>query len=359
MLNGDPKKIDLSGIQKEDAKDAERLKTIIAKLSPDQSLVVLKEVAAEIAKRFHQELVGENEDLLDRVVRKYRANVVRRTIKVAQKWCKWSNNGPILLPNNARLYYRRGQTEVIVMELPPQIRLMKIKGILSQRPASTPAVPDELKLEYDKVYNYSLALPYMVFMFKFENGLFVDCYLAFNDRPLKNLKERPLRPYLSNIDNTLRVCHGVHLDKSQFEKDNLTQQVAFVMGHFWQTVYSDEWSANYWDSKTHFQQISDQRLATIDNWQEASSENPLFVIEDANWLKHTEANFGDMLVRMFEQDKESLQFQEELYNDLIEGFLNEVKSTLEANVKAVKTKIETIPNDQMATRLWKSLEKLK
>lgn len=317
------------------------------KLSKDDAKAIVTEILKKANARFKQEVQGENEEFLDRVVLQYRGKVARHSWKASQKWCKWTDEGPVLMPDYTRLYYRKGNTEILVMEYPPQVRLMKFHGSLAKRASSTSEMAEgELKA----VHTYSLALPYVVFVFKFVNGIFTEVRCAFSDRPLKRLEEKPMRPYLSNLDSNMSVCLGVSFDRSLLMKDNIVQQSALVLSHFWQTVYSDEWSRHYWDNKTHFDQ-NDPRMASLDAWQQASIENPLFVVEDVKWLPFSEDNFGDMVVRMFEDDHNNGEFQEDLYKELVDNFLTEVKKTFHDNIDSVEQKMSDALVDQLANEL--------
>lgn len=316
-------------------------------LTKEQAKQVVAELLQKAHSRFKQELAGENEEFLDRVVRQYRAKVARYSWKASQKWCKWSDEGPVLMPDYARLYYRKGNTEVLVLEYPPQVRLMKFKGALVKRPNSSTDIDG---VEANKIHQYSLSLPYVVFLFKYTNGMFTEVRCAFSDRPLRKLEERPLRPFMSNIDSNLSVCLGTSFDRGQLLKDNVVQQSAFVLSHFWQTTYSDEWSMHFWANKGHFQQ-NDSRMATMEAWQEHSEENPLFVVEDVNWLNHSEDNFGDMIVRMFEDDSGNLDLHEDLYNGLVEEFLQDVTKTFSDNLDAIEEKVVENTADQLADEL--------
>lgn len=307
----------------------------------------LTKVLTGVFSRFKQEMSGENEETLDRVVRQHRASVARRSWKTSQKWCKWNDEGPILMPDFTRLYYRKGKTEIVIQEFAPQTRLMRFKGSLAKRDSSTDYLSGD---DNGTTFQYSLSLPYTVFIFKFVDGMFSAVRCAFSDRPLKRLEERPLRPYLSNIDSQLLVCLGRDMDRSELIKDNIAQQCAFILSSFWQTVYSDEWSQHFWASKSHFQD-SDSRLATLEAWQDASIDNPLFVVEDVAWLQHTEETFGDIVVRMFEDDATNLSLHEELYEELADNFLAEVKKTFDANFDSTKEKVLGDTVDQLINEL--------
>lgn len=303
-------------------------------ITNERAEAIVKDLVSKFHKTFKQELDGENEEFLPRVVRQYRAKVARQSWKAAQQWCKWDEQGPVLMPDYTRIYYRKGNTEVLLQEFPPQIRLMKFKGRLANRNSTDDPVGDD----GSQNFHFSLALPYVVFVFKFVDGMFVDVRCAFSDRPLKRLEERPLRPYLSNIDSNLSVCLGGDFDRSNLEKNQLTQQAAYVLDHFWHTTYSDEWSGHFWANKAHFQQ-NDPRMSGLESWQEASTENPLFVIEDVNWLKHQEESFGDIIVRLFDDDRENNDFQNELYDQLTETFLEEFKKSAAENMTNVEQRV--------------------
>lgn len=317
------------------------------KVTKEQAIQIVTDLLNKAHKRFKQELAGENEEFLDRVIRQHRAKVARYSWKASQKWCKWNDDGPVLMPDYTRIYYRKGGTEVMLQEYPPQVRLMKFMGSLCKRNDSTAELNE---YEATKVYHYSLALPYVVFLFKYVNGVFTEVRCAFSDRPLRKLDERPMRPYLSNIDSNLSVCLGRDFDRAMLEKGNIVQQSALVLSHFWQTAYSDEWSAHFWANKAQFQQ-GDERLASMEAWQDNSTENPLFVVENVDWLRHHEENFGDMIVRMFEDDRANVELHEELYLELVENFLEEVKRTYEDNLDAVEGKVVDATVESLAEEL--------
>lgn len=323
-------------------------------IDKEKAKTVLSGILTKAYNRLKQEIAGENEETLDRVVRQHRASIARKSWKTSQKWCKWGNEGPVLMPDFTRLYYRKGKTEVVVQEFAPQMRLMRFKGSLAKRENTDEKISANIS---NDVHQYSLALPYVVFIFKFVNGIFNSVYCAFSDRPLKHLEERPLRPYLSNIDSRLLVCLGYDMDREELVKDNIAQQCALVLNSFWQTVYSDEWSQHYWAYKSHFQ-TNDPRLSSFDAWQDASTENPLFVVEDVAWLQHTEENFGDMIVHLFEDDVQNNELHEKLYDELVDSFLKEVKTTFETNLTATQERLVKDMMDQFTDELVTELEKV-
>lgn len=304
---------------------------------------LIKEVLDKTQKRFCQELSGENDEFVDRALRLHRDRIARISWLAANKWCKFDQDGPVLMPDGTRIYYRKGSTELLVQEFPPQVRLLKFKGSLVKKADSTVSTSDR---DYDKIYHFSLPLPYTIFIFKFVDGIFREVRCAFSDRPLKRLEEKPLRPYLSNIDSNLSVCLGISFDKSQLIANDVAQQAALVLSHFWHSTFTDEWSAHYWASKASFVK-EDPRLATLEAWQNNGVENPLFVIEDVAWLNHTEESFGDMLLRMLDGDSINSQFQEELYQQISEDIIKDVIKTFNESVDAVQERVQKSLLDQL------------
>lgn len=295
---------------------------------------IVKDILLKFCQRFKQELDGENEENLDRILREYREKVARISWKLSQKWSKWDDDGPVLMPDYTRLYYRKGSTEVLVQEFPPQIRLLSFQGSLAKRQGSGEKIDEVLA---SRVFHYSLALPYVVFLFRFRCGMFDSVCCAFSDRPLKRLEEKPQRPYFSNIDSNLKVCLGASFDNNKLKKGQLAQQVAFILDYFWQSVFSDEWSSHYWSCKSHF--AEDKRLCDLDRWQAASAENPLFVVEDVDWLELGDQSFGDMLVQMVASDSENNSYENELYKQLVDEFFGEFKKGLTDDFNSIYGRI--------------------
>ena len=307
----------------------------------------IKESLEKYTFRLEQELVGENEEFLDRSLRKFRTSIARVSWKSRQKWCKWNDSGPVLMPDYARVYYRQGKTEVILQEIPPQIRLMKFRGSLTLRENTGQSIN---KNESQKINHYSLALPYIVFIFKFVEGMFVEVKCAFSDRPLKKLTEKPLVPYLSNIDSNLSVCLGKSLDLSKLIKGELTQQIALILDNFWQTAYSDEWSGHFWANRAHFQE-TDERMKSVQSWAEQSQKNSLFVIEDVNWLKYSEESFAYIITKMFFDDVENQEMSQELYDQFTDLFFDEMQRTIKQNIESVTQKFYKETVDEIVQKL--------
>jgi hypothetical protein len=115
--------------------------------------------------------------------------------------------------------------------------------------------------------------------------------------------------------------------------------VALILDYFWQSVFSDEWSTNYWSLKSYFQEIGDQRLCSFENWQESSFKNSLFVIEDVNWLPSSSGSFGDIIVKILENDSDNIKFKQEIYDELSDEFIKTIEGSIKNSLNFVKEKV--------------------
>jgi hypothetical protein len=270
----------------------------------------------KILDRFRRELLGEVQTVLGTDATKLKETIARKSWQVAQKWCKWENDGPVLMPDYTRFYYRKGDVEILVQEFPPQARYLKFSGNLM----------DE---HVDSVRSYSLAMPFVIFAHRFSKGLADETWVSFSDRPLKNFKETPYKPYLSNIDTDLHLCHGTAYSVSDLIVGNLAQQAAYIVSLFWQTTFTAEWSSNFTDYQKYFK-TDGHRMATLAGWEEASNEDPLFVIDEVNWLESPYIDFGTMIVKLIGDCQADTGFRQELYDAFIEKYVGEFKTMIES-----------------------------
>lgn len=324
---------------------------IVSKINQPELSAILAEVGQNSILRFQQELESETNNRLEDFVREFCDIATHRSWKAAQKWCKWSKDGIVLTPDHTRVYYRRGDTEIVLQEFAPQMRLMKFQSSLVN------------KKEDRSVYSYTLALPYVNFLFRFREGLYSDCFVSFCDRPLKTLFEVPLRPYLSNLNTNLALCLGNDFNEENLIKDDVNQQIAYVLNHFWQTVYNNELPDHYIANKLYFAQ--DDRLCDLESWQKASIENPFFVIEDVSWMPYTvfengeekNPSYDDIISDLVLNDRRDLQFQQEMYDDISGELAKTIKTIVFEQVEGNQFNIKSYHLDWFAEKLLAYLSK--
>jgi hypothetical protein len=316
-------------------------------LSKEDMSEIVQKLTGTIIKRYRTEILADIDTKIETILLEFRDHVVHRSWLAAQKWCKWENDKYVLFPDFTRIYYRKGHREVLVQEYSPQVRMFSFHKSLAKAKNSEQAI---WYRHNDENHTYSLALPYTIFIFSFQNGIFNNVYVCFSDRPLKDCHEPVYRPYLSNIDSNLRLCLGNDFDKTKLIIGNISQQAAYILSHFWQTVYSDEWSAHYWLYKSHFGK-HDRRLATLEAWEKASLENPLFVIDDVKWLPHYETQVGDIILRIFEGETKDAEYGQEVYDEIYQVFQDTIRKTVLDELHLAEEKLPSAVMEKLTDEL--------
>jgi hypothetical protein len=328
------------------------IEAFVKNISKKDIINIAKMSIDKFQKRFKQEIYGENEEFVDRTLRNQRDRIARISWKNACKWCKFDQDGPVLMPDCTRIYYRKGNTEILLQEFAPQTRFLKFKGSVVNRINNYSQITQE---EEEKIYNFSLPLPYTIFVFKYVDGLFFEVKCAFSDRPLKKLEERPLKPYLPNIDTNLSVCLGLSFDKSKLIVGDVAQQSALVLNHFWHSIFTNEWSSNYWNLKSYFES-NDSRLADFESWQKSGIENSLFVIEDVQWMGCSEDSFGEIISNMLKDDSKNSFFEEDLYNEISEDVIKEVVKTFYDSIDVAEERVSEMFFEKISEEILKNIK---
>lgn len=291
-----------------------------------------------IVDTYRQETLSGLDDVCNDIMKEFKATAGRRCWKLSQQWCQWDNE-PILQPNQSRLFYRKGNTDIMVIEQDPAIRTLSFNESFGSNQGS-----------------YNLAMPYVVFVFRFLKGCFHDVYAMFNDKPLGDLSEKPLRPYLTNIGDDLRVCLGKTFT---LPSDDLSyhQAVQYVLNYYWNASHSNEWNSHFHSNMQHFEGC-DGRLATLKAWSDASIKNQLFVIDDVNWQTYNRS-IGDLIVGLTKGDNKVREFEDVLFADLIQDFVRQVSSGLKSALEIGAGKVEQQPLENTERKLLKLMQKFK
>lgn len=303
----------------------------------DREIVsLLNEMKSFFVNGYRQETLSALDESCTEVLKQFKATVGRRCWKLSQKWCQWGDNRPILQPNKSRLFYRKGNTDVMVIEQDPQMRTLRFNSTFSE------------------TGNFNVALPYVIFVFRWINGNFADVYCMFNDKPLGDLSERPIKPYLTNIDGDTRCCLGKTFKMPDGLNHN--QTVEYILNYFWSAEHSNEWN-EHWNFNQRYFVSTDGRLATLDAWEKASQDNPLFVIDNVTWSKHSRS-IGDLIVGLTKTDTKAREFEEVIFQDLVSEFLQSVQRAMSVSLEQGSEKVNNQPPEAIEKKLVKAMQKL-
>lgn len=180
-----------------------------------------------------------------------------------------------LLPSGTRYYQKSCNArtlshEIIVVEESPRVRtILTRKG------------------------TFTLAFPYIIFIFDICDGWLGDndgynC-IFYRNGPLASLSDSLFFTNLTHVHyNSGKIC----LHKDFGPPDSLKKQVEGAIEHFWNTDFDDLDYKNSRDtffdiSKSAFTNVAkkDNRLHSLEAWQNASRKNPGFILK-VPWCKN-------------------------------------------------------------------------
>lgn len=217
------------------------------------------------------------------------------------------NTGEILLPDGVKSVLSRGPMMVVVHETPPRVH--NLKWIARDSPA--PFGPDA------RYHTVRLAQPYVVVLAVFclgRDGKPVltgsnECF--YRVAPLKSLGDELCYPALLNCSRfEPQEGHPLSWICTQYLKtdalaanpdvnDRLRNSLTALLKCLFHTGFnysSEHHETNSWFSESA-ERIDDHRVRTVENWQEATKEDPLFAL-NVKWLA-TGRSLREVVDRIF------------------------------------------------------------
>lgn len=199
----------------------------------------------------------------------------------------------LLPPGGRGVVPLRGGGLITIIEIGPGVR--PLRWIDKRSPER-----EGLEARYRRVH---IALPYMIVLAGFRTdgkglprlGNWNECF--FRREPLQREEDKLLYPALLNCSRFERVCSRPlswicteHLDRSALcgptdRAGRVREGVWGLVSHLLQSGFNEsfeEHGLKSWFTETVRAGI-DPRLASIESWEEASRENPLFAL-DVPWL---------------------------------------------------------------------------
>jgi hypothetical protein len=213
-----------------------------------------------------------------------------------------------VMPDGFRLAYPMGPFSIWVFEIPP--RVYQFNWIANDSP-----------VQYGTGATYRLvrtALPYLVVLAVYEGDVLTDsneCF--FRTRPLQSETDELFYPALLNCSKfdppeskPLSWICTQKLDRSTFmglrdPARKMRGGLQALLRCLLETGFnlsSEHHEGNSWFTASH--QV-DQRIHTIENWQDATTRDPLFVL-DVPWLK-TGLSVRQVVERIFQNRGASQQ----------------------------------------------------
>lgn len=211
---------------------------------------------------------------------------------IALRW-QIPDREPFLFPKNSRFCYRRGNTTIVVIEQDPQVRTLFLEADIIG------------KWKQDllgQTVRACLALPYVIFVLRFANNVFVDLLLGWRTTPLGQLDDMLCAPVLPNMHTNLSVCMGRTRSKTT---GHFSEQTINAIDYFWNSQFNNDLSTFWWEKGS-----IDRRLITVQTWEENSQKDPCFILSVKFKPIRTLKSLIDVLVvNEVEPDLQSLKHQ--------------------------------------------------
>ncbi len=187
------------------------------------------------------------------------------------------------IPDNVRWICEKGEKSVYVIELQPELRPL----VWNNSMAGWDYINDE-KVYLETGTRHTVATPYVVILIPFRGNKIGGSSerpvrVFYRNSPLQSLDDEVLS---SNLTNVLPTNYGrkemgcMCLDRLDVHsKMDRAEVVNAVVSHLWGGEFNMEYGRNFSDV-SHV----DQRVSSIYMWEEASKQNPDFVL-DVAWPK--------------------------------------------------------------------------
>jgi hypothetical protein len=245
-------------------------------LENSKGLAVDSRDVAEVLDRAVKKAIVRTQQKLSAVISEKGTNVFesfsQEIIKDAIGFINGFQDDYTIVPPGTRFFRRGAGCSVVVVEEPPAIRTLKFSSYVDDQ-----SKPHELLTR-------SLALPYVVFVFKFthvdNHVVFHSVSMGFRTKPVTALTDTLGHSILPNTHPSGIICMG--------DKDNKMSPMARLtaMGLKTITDYTNSFLRLFWESSFSYDYLDSYRnikklypqFANLSTWQEASLNDPTFVL---------------------------------------------------------------------------------
>ncbi len=219
-----------------------------------------------------QDLTGKINSTLMPLVYDISASIQKMALDSCQTWARINDNDVPILPDNTKYYATSNEVKVVVLEYKPQVRSV----MFNRRFESTSYRREEV----DKADNatYRLAFPYAIIILKFWQGKFSGIYIYYRNEPLTSVDDMLFTSNFPNISGAKSaVCmgteFGTHVQYLSGDT-NFCKLTEYVVKSFWGTAFNPDYVCLMREGAN-----LDPRLATVLTWEQATKEDPFFMLK--------------------------------------------------------------------------------
>jgi hypothetical protein len=180
-----------------------------------------------------------------------------------------------MLPTGARFYFKKGQTEVLVIEQSPR--------------TITVSVNDKNKRTgTDRRGQYTVAFPYVVFVLFFLETSLINLSVFYRTTPLENISDDL---FLTNLPNVSNYSYNGIMCRACTNLDGIGKSIAEkaekAIKRFWESEFNSDLGVYATKVGNKLKKI-DKRVSTLKNWEIASALDPFFILSvDWRFSRHT------------------------------------------------------------------------
>ena len=176
---------------------------------------------------------------------------------------------PDAIPEGVRFIRRRGDVVVLVMESHPAVRTVRWLADNSPVPFGKGSV----------YRTASLAFPFIIAIMTFRGGRqtsFQQCF--YRTEPLEKLTDPLFLPNLYNVAEAYRMKCWLCLAnlKTDLKPLSWSEKVKLIQSHLWGAAWNQSSEMHEGNSYWGTMRDLDPRLKSLDAWERATRENPLF-----------------------------------------------------------------------------------
>lgn len=258
-----------------------------------------QQITSEIMDRILNPVISEHSGLIQDETREYIQNVTR----VLRQELIQSEH--FVLPDGTRFHKRVGTHDCLIIEQQPMMRTVSVDTRYHNGKIGAHSYD---QLGHNPGYSakggpkqYRIALPYVVYCINLINGNFQDMYITFRNTPIKSLDDDLGLCILPNTQASGRVC--CPMPESNNGNKTIVEIVNPIIGQYWQTQFR---------YSLHGVLPNHPAMKTFEDWEKASLENPLFVL-DVKWTTMTH-NFSRLVAEIVAREEDEVKLPRSLSN---------------------------------------------
>lgn len=275
----------------------ERLERFNSKSNKGSYKAMMKSIREYFQKKgniISQEIMGEIIDESERFVMDRYIAINDNIWRSFQQYKRHVETEPFIMPKGTRLAYTQGNKTVIMVEQEPMVRstLFTEKSAYGKRHGNSKK--EKGVFLYEDTYLFRLAYPYLYYIFqiietkgeedsdKKSTTARVSIYMSKKaiSGPSDILYKLPLPNVMQGREDVNDIysymCLNMDVKDESSKLTDLQSQIDNLIEQFWNRPFNTDGTGH------RYRLLGDPRLDTLDRWEEASQDDPLFVC-NVNW----------------------------------------------------------------------------